>query len=47
MPMKLFPLFLRQLLNLRKKSEIYPRNNTSIAKMISYFGDCTRNEFFH
>ena len=37
-PIKLFPLLLGLLLKfVKKRSEISPRNKTSIAKMISYF----------
>ena len=44
---EVIPIVSQAVVKFEKKSEIYPRNNTSIAKMISYFGDCTRNEFFH
>ena len=39
MSMNLFPLLLRLLLRFVKKGiEIFPRNKTSIAKMIRFFG---------
>ena len=39
MSMNLFPLLLRLLLRfVKKRIEIFPRNKTSIAKMIRFFG---------